>query len=312
MKGHLSLYVKGMAMGAADVVPGVSGGTIAFITGIYERLINSIGSVGPQTLKILFQQGIGAAWRSVDGTFLLTLLLGILTSVVSLAKIIGTLLEQQPELLWSFFFGLILVSTVHIARRIHSWSAAKWISFLLGALFAFGLTELAPAQIPQTPLTVFLAGAVAICAMVLPGISGSFILLLMGMYSHIINAIKGVELSVIAIFAVGCGCGLLGFTRFLSWLLRRYHDLTLAILTGFMLGSLNKVWPWKQTLSYRTDSHGEQVPLEQTNLLPGSYEQLTGNDPQLVGGLLLMMFAILLVLGLERLAAKDPKVATAN
>ncbi len=298
------LYLKGVAMGAADIVPGVSGGTIAFITGIYQQLIDSIGAIGPDTLRILFKDGPIRAWHSFNGNFLLVLMLGILTSAVSLAKLISGLLETQPELLWSFFFGLILISAVHIGKQIKQWSFGILLALLAGVAIAYAITAMAPAQIPANTLTIFAAGSVAICAMILPGISGSFILLLMGMYAHIIGAIKSFDLMVLAVFGAGCITGLLLFTRLLSWLLHRFQTMTLAVLTGFMIGSLNKVWPWKQTLSYRINSHGEEVAFQQANVLPTDYASITGSDPHIVGGVLLMIVAIIVVLGVEKLTAQ--------
>ena len=304
MTQYLWIYLKGMAMGAADIVPGVSGGTVAFITGIYERLIDSIGSLGPKTLTTFFKQGPIAAWRSVDGNFLLALMLGILTSVFTLSKMLSHLLKTHPEMLWSFFFGLILISALYIGRQIPHWRSGTLLGLVCGAGVAFLITTLSPQQIPMHPVTLFIAGSIAICAMVLPGISGSFILLLLGMYAHVIGAVKSLELVNLGIFAAGCLCGLLSFTRLLSWLLHRQHNLTMAVLTGFMLGSLNKVWPWKQTLSTRVNSHGEVVPVEQLNVLPQRYLELTGQDPQLMFSVLLMVFAVVLVLALERLGSK--------
>ncbi|RLT92622.1 DUF368 domain-containing protein [Ketobacter sp.] len=306
VKDYAWIYVKGMAMGAADIVPGVSGGTVAFITGIYEKLIDSIGAIGPGTLTTLVKQGPLAAWRSFNGNFLLTLMLGILTSVFTLSKLLSHLLQTQPELLWSFFFGLILISAVHIGRQIPCWTPATVVALVAGAAIAFVITLVSPQQLPLNAVTLFVAGSIAICAMVLPGISGSFILLLMGMYAHVIGAVKSLELVNLGIFATGCLVGLLLFTRLLSWLLHHLHNVTMAVLTGFMLGSLNKVWPWKQTLSTRINSHGETVPVEQANLLPHQYLELTGQDPKLVFSLVLMAVAVVLVLALERLGRAEP------
>lgn len=302
----IKLYLKGMAMGAADIVPGVSGGTIAFISGIYEELIDSIGSIGPKTFTILFKQGLPAAWRSINGTFLLTLMLGILTSVFTLSTLISQLLESYPQLLWSFFFGLIVISAIHIGRQIRKWGTGEVVAIAFGCVAAYGITAIAPAQLPMNPLTVYVAGAIAICAMILPGISGSFILLLLGMYANILGAVKGLEFLTLAIFAAGCLSGLLGFTRFLSWLLHHHHGPALAVLTGFMIGSLNKVWPWKQTLIYTTNSHGEQIPILQANLLPHQFLASTGQQPQLFWCLMLMAAGIGVVLLLEW-AASDRK-----
>lgn len=295
------LYLKGVAMGAADIVPGVSGGTIAFITGIYETLVSSIGAVGPKTLQILFKQGPVAAWHSFNGNFLVVLMAGILTSVFTLSKIISYLLTHQAVLLWSFFFGLILISALHVGKHISQWRGSTVGTLLVGAVGAFAITTIAPTEIALNPLTLFLSGAIAICAMVLPGISGSFILLLLGMYAHIIGAVKSLDMVSLGIFASGCLVGLLLFTRLLTWLLKNHHDLTLALLTGFMIGSLNKVWPWKHTVSTRVNSHGEVVPLEQVNLLPAQFLEQSGQDPQLLFSLLLMAAAIIIVLVVERL-----------
>lgn len=299
------LYLKGMAMGAADVVPGVSGGTIAFITGIYEELIENIKSIGPGTLSVLAKEGVASAWRSFNGTFLLVLFMGIATSIFSLAKLITGLLHTHPIPLWSFFFGLILVSSWYVARQIPKWSAASIVSLLLGAGMAFGITQAAPATVEPSYLITFIAGSIAICAMILPGVSGSFILLIFGLYSYILTAVKTLQLEVLSIFALGCVVGLMGFSRFLSWMLKRYHELTLALLTGFMLGSLNKVWPWKQTLTYRVNSHGEQVPLIQENLSPFNFEEVVGADPQLLLSVLLAVGAVIIVLVMESVAKNE-------
>lgn len=301
-KQAIPVYLKGIAMGAADIVPGVSGGTIAFISGIYEELIDSIGAIGPKTLRILFREGIAAAWRSFNGTFLLTLMLGILTSVFTLSTLISELLHTHPEMLWSFFFGLIVISAFHIGRRIRQWRTSEVTAITLGTVMAYGITAIAPAQLPMTPLTVFVAGAIAICAMILPGISGSFILLLLGMYANILGAVKSLDIVILLIFAAGCLSGLLGFSRFLSWLLHHHQGPALALLTGFMMGSLNKVWPWKQTLVYTTDSHGDQIPLVQQSLMPSQYLASTGQEPQLWACLALMVAGVVVVLALEQVA----------
>lgn len=298
------LFSKGVAMGAADVVPGVSGGTIAFMTGIYEELLSSIKSIGPGAVKILFTQGPKAFWRAINGDFLLVLVVGIATSIVSLAKVITYLLDAYPTMLWSFFFGLILISSLYMARQIGKWGVGNTVSLIVGAATAYIITIVSPAEIIATPGALFVAGSIAICAMILPGISGSFILLLMGMYSHVIGAIKALDMGVLAIFAAGCVTGLLVFSRFLSWLLSRYHEMTMALLTGFMLGSLNKVWPWKQTLTWRINSHGEQVPLTQNNVSPFQYADITGLEHQLFSCLGLAMLAVMLVLSVELIAKR--------
>lgn len=298
MQQYLWVFIKGLAMGAADVVPGVSGGTIAFISGIYERLLQALGSFNLTLLGKLKNDGVKAAWQHIDGSFLLVLFSGVLTSILSLAKIITYLLAEYPILVWAFFFGLILASAIYITRQIPKWNLQLILAVLAGAAIAVAITALKPADIVATPLNVFLAGAIAICAMILPGVSGSFLLLLMGLYQPILAAIKQVELAILFSFAAGAGLGLLSFAKLLSWLLARFHNITLAFLTGFLFGSLNLVWPWKQTLSFYESRHGLK-PLEQQNISPWVYETLTEQAslwPQALG---LAVLAVILVLGLE-------------
>jgi len=311
MKKYFLLYAKGIAMGAADVVPGVSGGTVAFITGIYDELLRSISSV-PVAFGLLLRGRIVDAWKAANATFLLVLLLGIMTSVLSLARLITYLLAEQPIPVWSFFFGLIVVSTHLVVREIERWNWTRVVSLVLGAAFAYWITVASPLQLGHDPLSLFFAGAIAICAMILPGISGSFILLLLGLYSFVLTAVKGLDISVLLIFASGCLIGIVSFAGFLRWLLARWRDLTLAFLTGLMVGSLNKVWPWKETLTWRTDSHGEQVPLLQANLWPTQFAETSGQDPQLLLAVALAMAGIALVLGLEWLAGRNPQSAGDN
>ncbi|WP_397378914.1 DUF368 domain-containing protein [Pseudomonas sp.] len=311
MKKSLLLFAKGVAMGAADVVPGVSGGTVAFITGIYDDLLRSIASV-PAALALFLRGRIVEAWKAANATFLLILLLGIMTSIMSLARVITYLLVEHPIPVWSFFFGLILVSTHLVVREVQRWNASRVFSLLLGVAFAYWITVASPLQWGHDPLSLFLAGAIAICAMILPGISGSFILVLMGLYGFVLNAVKGLDLAVLLIFASGCLVGLVSFAGILRWLLVRWRDLTLTFLTGLMIGSLNKIWPWKQTLTWRTDSQGEQVPALQSNLWPEQFAQVSGQDPQLLWAIGLAVAGVLLVLGLEWLAARHPQSAGEN
>lgn len=308
MRNYFLLFAKGVAMGAADVVPGVSGGTIAFISGIYDELLRSIAAV-PGALRELVRGNLRQAWQTANANFLLVLLGGILFSVFSLARGITWLLEHQPIPIWSFFFGLIVVSTWLVGREISRWNWASWLSFALGALFAWWITVAAPMQWGHDPLSLFFAGAIAICAMILPGISGSFLLVLMGLYSFVLEAVKSLDLAVLLVFAAGCACGLLSFARLLSWMLNHLRNLTLTFLTGLMLGSLNKVWPWKETLTWRTDSHGQLQPLLQSNLLPGSYADISGQDPQLLLAVLLALGGVALVLGLEWVAKRQQRLS---
>ena len=301
----LGLVLRGMAMGAADVVPGVSGGTIAFITGIYDRLLNSLRSFSPALLKRLKAEGVGACWRHVDGTFLLCVFGGVLLSIVSFAHAISYLLDEFPVLIWSFFFGLILVSGVFMVRQIQQYSALNGIIFLGAVGAAYLIGTLTPASVTVTPLMLFAAGSIAICAMILPGISGSFLLLLMGLYATVIEAVKALDLAVLSVFAAGCIVGLLSFSHVLSWLLRHHRDRALSLLTGLMMGALGKVWPWKQTLETRVNSSGEVVPFLQINVSPWEYEQLTGTAAYLLPGLSLMLGAIVLFIAIERLGKRD-------
>lgn len=303
MKKTLLLYTKGMAMGAVDVVPGFSGGTVALITGIYDKLLASFAAI-PQALMLLLRGRIVAAWQACNATFLLVVMLGILSSIFTLARLISYLMHEQPIQLWAFFFGLVLVSVYMVGREVAAWRSNRAISFGLGLAFALWITLAAPIQLSADPLTLFLAGAIAISAMILPGISGSFILVLLGLYPVVLGAIKNLDVAVLAVFSAGCLLGLLSFSKLLSWLLARLRDMTMAFLAGLMLGSLVKVWPWKQTLTWQTNRHGESFPLEQVNLLPWQFSQVTGEDAQLLFALALSLFAIVLVLGLEWLARR--------
>lgn len=308
MRHYLLLFLKGMAMGAADVVPGVSGGTVAFITGIYAELLQSLAQL-PNAALLLLRGRITQAWQCANGSFLLALFSGILLSVLSLARVLTSLLETQPIALWSFFFGLILVSTHIVVREVTRWGLSRVISAVLGGVFAWWITMASPIQLEGTPVTLFLAGAVAICAMILPGISGSFILVLLGLYPAVLGAVKQLDLPVLLIFASGCLMGLLVFSRLLNWMLHRWRDLTLAFLAGLMVGSLNKVWPWKQTLTWRTDSHGLLQPVLQENLWPSQFAQLADADPQVLVAVGLAIAGASMVLGLEWLATRLAKQA---
>ena len=244
----LTIFLKGMAMGAADVVPGVSGGTIAFITGIYERLIQAIRSVNIGWFKLFFSGQWAECWRRADGGFLLTLVAGIGTSVLLLAGVISWLLVNQPVLIWAFFFGLIIASSIYIMRQIRNWNALVVFLLLLGAGVALFIGMARPALVEVTPAYVFICGAIAICAMILPGISGSFILVLLGAYGAVLQAIHEHDLQLLMLFLLGCVTGLLSFTHVLGWLLERAHDQVLATLTGFLIGSLYLIWPWKEVV----------------------------------------------------------------
>jgi putative membrane protein len=301
--GPAGLFLKGMAMGAADVVPGVSGGTIAFISGIYEQLIGSINSFNLGTLKQLRSEGIAAAWKTVNGRFLLTLFSGIIVSVVSLAKLISYLLEEHTVLLWSFFFGLIVASVFYVGKSIKAWHVSTAIALTAGTALSFWITILPPASEPDAQWFIFLSGMIAICAMILPGISGSFILLLLGSYQLVITAVKELNVVVIAIFGLGCITGLLSFSKLLNWLFKKYYGITIAALTGFLIGSLNKIWPWKETVSFRINSHGEQVPFIQENVMPANYTEIYGTSAQLPYAIAFGLVGFSLIFIIERIAS---------
>ena len=290
-------------MGGADVVPGVSGGTIAFITGIYETLLDSIKSVDGAALQLLIKGQFKAFWQHINGNFLVTLFAGIAVSILTLAKLIAYLLEHYPIQLWSFFFGLIIIAAYLVAKEIGHWSAGVFVAAAAGIAIAYYITLATPAETPTSLWFVFLSGAVAICAMILPGISGSFILLILGKYAFILEAVNERNFAVIAVFGLGCVVGILTFARVISWLLERYHDVAVALLAGFMIGSLGKIWPWKEVVLTRLDSHGVEVPFVTRNVLPAQFEQLTGQDALLWQAILFMLVGFLLVFGIERVAS---------
>lgn len=320
----LLLTAKGLAMGAADVVPGVSGGTIAFIAGIYEELLSSIAQVNMEAFRVLRQSGWKAFWERINGTFFLFLFAGIGISIVSLAHIIQKLLNDYPIPTWSFFFGLILASVVVVYQKIKNPKLPQvWAALALGAVVAYFITLATPAAGTDNLLYLFFSGSIAIMAMILPGISGSFILLLLGVYltvmetiSQFTGAIKSMDSgalfasgSKLIVFALGCVVGLVLFARALKWLFQKAHDLTIAVLTGFLLGSLNKVWPWKKVLSTFVKHEGtpreKVVPLVDRNVWPEQFSQLTGNDNQLVFALLAAAAGLALVLILNRFSPKE-------
>ena len=301
VKDYIVIGLKGMAMGAADVVPGVSGGTIAFISGIYEELLVAISSVNLDLFKTLKKEGFKAAWKQLNGSFLLSLFAGIFISIISLAKAIKYLLENEPILLWSFFFGLVLASIIYIAKQITKWNFIAFIVLVLGAFLAYYITTLNPlVSENSSSLYILLAGAIAICAMILPGISGSFILVLLGAYKPILDALNNRDFKTIFIFIVGAIIGLLSFSKILKWLFAHYKNYTLAVLTGFIIGSLNKIWPWKETLTWRTNSLGDKLPFNQQSVSPFSFD----GDAQLIMAIILAIVGFALILLMEKLAVQ--------
>lgn len=289
------LFLKGVAMGIAEVIPGVSGGTIAFITGIYRALIESIKSVNLTALSVFKSGGLKAGWRHINGTFLLILFSGMGVSILTLARVVKYLLEHHKIFIWSFFFGLIAASVIFVAGQVRRWKLSAILSIGTGIAAALVITGMTPAEAAATPLYTFFSGCIAICAWVLPGISGSFILLLLGMYGHIMDAIKDFSLSTIGVFGAGCCVGIMLFSRLLSWLYEKHKDITLAFLTGFMAGSLPIVWPWKEI-------EGNVIT---RRLLPWAYEQATGNPPLTWTAVIAAALGLFSVLLLERLSGKE-------
>jgi putative membrane protein len=300
-KKYLFIGLKGMAMGAADVVPGVSGGTIAFISGIYEELLEAISKVNFKLLKTLRSEGIKAAWEQVNGSFLASLFIGIFISIISLAKTIKWLLENEPVLLWSFFFGLVVASIIYIGKQVHKWNIKIIFLGFLGILFGYTITVI-PATNTSDINYFFLifAGAIASCAMILPGISGSYILLLIGVYPAVMTAITTRDYKIIAAIGLGVIIGLLSFSRLLKWLFTNHKNEMLIVLTGLMLGSLNKVWPWKETVSTYMNSHGVIKPLLEQSISPFSFD----GDPKFIFAISLGILGFILILIMEKLAVK--------
>lgn len=245
MKNILRYLLCGLAMGGADMVPGVSGGTIAFITGIYQQLLDGIQAFDLTFFRLLFRGRLRQALNRIPWSFLLPLAAGIACSIFSLAKLVLFLLHAYPVIVWSFFFGLIVASIVMLFRDLGHRGPSVWAAFAVGTSFAWWLTGAEAVHMGQNPPMLFLAGFIAICAMILPGISGAFILVLLGQYQYVLTAVATLNLSVLFLFALGCVCGLLLFARILNFCLHRYHTITLAVLIGVMAGSLRTVWPWK-------------------------------------------------------------------
>lgn len=321
--GYLAIYFRGLAMGAADVVPGVSGGTIAFISGIYQELLETIKSFNLTNLKKLKTEGVKSFWESINGNFVVALFAGIGTSIVSLASIISSILEQEGPTgekiaLWSFFFGLIIASIIYVGKQVKKWTIKDIVGLVVGGAVAYYVTIAGVSDGSSGWLFLFFAGAIAISAMILPGISGSFILVLLGAYEPVMGAIKGTvsalkEASFSAIIEeglplafVGAGCiiGLLSFSRVLSWLFKNHEKLTLATLTGFMIGSLNKIWPWKEVLDTRTNSEGKIVPTVTGNLSPNHFEEMYQTSSFLGYAIGFAAIGFLIVFGLEFIGKK--------
>ena len=314
---YIIVFLKGIAMGAADVVPGVSGGTIAFISGIYQELIDSINNINASLLKTLKKQGIKDTWKQANASFLLALLSGIAISILTFSKIITHLLETQPILVWSFFFGLIIASILLIWKQVEQWKPVTIVTLIFGICIAYYITIARPISSPDSYFYLFVSGFIAIIAMILPGISGAFILLLMGSYETVIGTINEFSKGItqfnldsiwtaflkLGIFALGAIIGLKSFSKILHWMFAHHKNTTLALLIGFMAGSLNKVWPWKIVLETRTNSHGKTVPFMEESILPQNFV----GDAQLINAVFLAFFGFLVIYGMEKIADKLKK-----
>lgn len=327
---YLFISLKGIAMGAADAVPGVSGGTIAFISGIYEELITTISGVNLDLLKTLRKSGFAVFWTQLNGNFLLALLTGIIISFVSFMRLAKFLIEQHPVLIWSFFFGLIVASIFFVGKQIQRWHLGTIVALVFGTLVAFYITTLPSMANNDSSIFLFFAGALAICAMILPGISGSFILVILGAYKTLSDALHAFDFKRIAIFAFGAVIGLLSFSRILKWLFNNYKNTTLAVLTGFIFGSLNKIWPWKETLTVLEKTTGIRIPIKkitdfgtlevyqrqindfdtfkmisEKSISPFRYSEINnGMDAQLIFAIGLMIVGFLTIFILEKVGSK--------
>ena len=306
------IFLRGAAMGTADLVPGVSGGTVALITGIYPRLLGAVTSVDAAAIRLLLQGQWSGLWRHVDGAFLLPLMLGIASAIFGLAGTLKVLLETQPLFVWSFFCGLVLVSSLSLIRTEITRLTPMIVTMALLGVVAMLVLGLGPGvSFPQHSAGFFVAGLFGICAMILPGISGSFILLLLGMYGPIITAVADREAVPLLIFAAGCGVGLLSFSRFLSFVLSRARSATLALLVGFLLGSLVILWPWQEVLQTTIDSEGQARPTQTAPVSPMYYEAIEG-DSELLGCLLSALLGAGVVISLQGLAGRSEKIRTAD
>ncbi len=297
LKDYAVISLKGIAMGAADAVPGVSGGTIALISGIYEELITTISGINMSLITTLRKEGFGAFWKQLNGNFILALFIGIFISFVSFMRLAKYLIETHPILIWSFFFGLIVASVYFVGKQVEKWTIPTIIVFVLGAAFAYYISQLPSMADTDSSLFLFFAGALAICAMILPGISGAFILVILGAYKTLSDALHDFDIKKIAIFSAGALIGLLSFSHVLKWLFKNYRNMTLAVLTGFIFGSLNKIWPWKEVLTWRKDPDGIDIPLLEISVSPFNYD----GNPQLVLAICLMLVGFLTILILEKL-----------
>ena len=321
LKDYLMIAVKGACMGGADVIPGVSGGTIAFIMGIYDEFVGSIASINMEAVRLLLRGRIKDFWKHINGSFLLALIAGIGISILSLAGLMQYLLENHPIQTWAFFFGLIVASSIFILRGINGWKLREVLFILGGIVLGVTVCTLSPTQTPDALWFIFLSGAIAICAMILPGISGSFILLILGKYEYIMGCITGLfagnfwgNFAILCVFLIGAVTGILGFSKFLHWLLARWHKETLIVLAGFIIGSLVKVWPWSNGEAIVTSQFPELVAMAETipNGLPAEIvsQYMASADLHIGGAVLFALIGFSLVTGIEiagKVLSKDRK-----
>ena len=286
-------------MGAANVIPGVSGGTMALILGIYEELINAIRSINLKFLRLITILNIKEALSTVSWPFLLPVGLGVLLATFSLAEALSWLLDRYPVIVWSFFFGLIVSSVITVSRVIKQWRISTIVAIVVGTIIAYGFFGGIPVSTPNAPWFIFGSGFIAICAMILPGISGAYVLVLLGKYHYILEALNNKDFFTLFIIGAGSLVGLISFAQILGWLLKRYHDLIMAILIGLMCGSLRKIWPWKETVTTFIDSHGKEIPSLQSNIIPSSFTS------EVVYALLFMLIGILVIWSLDFWARKN-------
>lgn len=310
LKDYLMIAVKGACMGGADVIPGVSGGTIAFITGIYDEFVGSIASVNMEAVRLLLRGRFREFWKHINGSFLLAVIAGIGVSVLSLAGLMQYLLEHHPIQTWAFFFGLIVASSIFILRGISGWKLREVLFVLGGVVLGVTICTLSPTQTPDALWFIFLSGAIAICAMILPGISGSFILLILGKYEYIMGAITGLfsgdfasNFLILCVFLIGAVVGILGFSKFLNWLLARWNKETLIVLAGFIIGSLVKVWPWSNPAAIVTSQFPELAPIAESlhGELPAEIvnQYMASVDMHIGGAILFALIGFFLVTGIE-------------
>ncbi len=300
LKDYFIILLKGMAMGAADVVPGVSGGTIAFISGIYQELVESISNINLALFKTIKIEGFKTFWKKANANFLIALVFGIIISALSVMKLMHFLLENHPIKIWAFFFGLVLASILFVAKQVTKWNMITISALIISAIGAYGITQLSTMQGTDNIGFLIFAGAIASCAMILPGISGAFILVLLGAYATVSESVHNHDLKKVSAIAIGAIIGLLSFSRLLKWLFNNYKNETLAILTGFILGSLNKIWPWKKILE-SVIIGDKTVTLKEQSVLPGNYN----GDPQILFAICLAIFGFLSILVLEKLSEQN-------